>query len=252
MDKSRFFSSLRSDRTIFGSSLSQPQVTGTEVLVDTAASLGVSVHHLANMLAQVYHETGSYMYPIKETVYGSHADKNPSDATVIQRLDRAWANGQLSWVKTPYWRDGWFGRGQIQITHKVNYEKVGKRIGVDLVGNRDLALNPNVSAMIVVVAMMEGLFTGKKLPDYNFPSALDNPVSTNPRRIVNGQDGTDATIAKYHRAFYDALVGAGYDQAPVQPAPQPEPVAPSPTPRPRSRIIADIRALLDELEAIGD
>lgn len=222
MNRAAFFAALRSG-PLFGNRLLQQQVEGTEALIDAAERHGVSnIHHVANILAQVYRETGAYMLPIKETVYASHKDKNPSDATVIARLDAAFAKGQLSWVKTPYWRDGWFGRGPIQLTHKANYERMGRRMGVDLVGNRDLALEKSIGADIAVIGMSEGLFTGKKLGDYNFPAALDASPSSNPRRIVNGVDGTDVEVAGYHRAFVSALQAAGFGSQPeiiVRPIP---------------------------------
>jgi predicted chitinase len=228
-------------------------VIGTEAIVDAAINHRiVEPHHVANMLAETYHETGGYMFPIKETVYASHKDKNPSDATVIARLNKAWAAGQLSWVKTPYWKDGWFGRGQIQLTHEKNYLKAGTAIGVDLVKNPDKMLDPKVSAEVVVIGMRDGLFTGKKLSDYNFPSALAADVDENPRRIINGKDGTDGDVAKYHKVFYDALIKAGYSLPDVPPVTKPvEPVEP-PTPvRTRSVVIAEIEALLAELKSLG-
>lgn len=231
MDREAFFSTIRSG-PLFGSRLRQEHVTGTEALLDASAKYFIyNAHHVANILAQVYHETGSYMMPVKETVYASHTNKNPPDSTVIARLNNAFAKGQLSWVRTPYWRTGWFGRGQIQITHEANYRKLGDRIGVDLVGNRDLALDPRISAEIAVVGMAEGLFTGKKLSDYNFPAALDAPPSRHPRRIVNGQDGTDASISRYHKAFHDALLSGGWIVTPPQePIPDPSPPEVDPLP----------------------
>lgn len=225
MDHAKFFAGLRA--SLFKGGLSQPQVDGINAILDSCRRNRVTdAHHVANILAQVYHETGGYMSPIKETVYASHKDKNPSDATVISRLNTAFARGQLSWVKTPYWRDGWFGRGMIQITHKANYEKLGRRLGVDLVGKRDLALDPKISADIAVVGMSEGMFTGRRLSNYSFPGALTAAPGNNPRRIVNGQDGTDAKVAGYHRAFHSALVAAGFTgavtptgHAPSAPAP---------------------------------
>jgi hypothetical protein len=59
--------------------------------------------------------------------------------------------------------------------------------------------------------MTRGLFTGKKLSDFDFPKALTAKVPLNPRRIINGEDGTDGKIAKVHIFFYDALVKAGYN-----------------------------------------
>lgn len=210
-NRAEFYTDLKKSSGTFKGRLTTPQVAGIESLLNAAISHKVdNLHHVANMLAETHHETGGYMSPIKETVMPSSSNKNPSDATVITRLDNAWKKGQLPWVKEPYWRDGWFGRGQVQITHKDNYAKVGKAIGVDLVKTPDLALDPVISGEIVVVAMLEGLFTGKKLADFNFPTALNADVPHNPRRIINGKDGTDIEVAKTHRVFYNALVAGKY------------------------------------------
>ena len=145
MNRSLFYAVLRRSKVLFGSSLGQRQVDGMEALLDAAH--GLPVAYVGNILGQVYIETGGGMYPVKETVFANHRDKNPSDAKVIARLDRAFAKGQLTWVRVPYWRDGWFGRGQIQITHESNYRKLSPVVGVDLARNRDKALDPEISAL---------------------------------------------------------------------------------------------------------
>ena len=61
--------------------------------------------------------------------------------------------------------------------------------------------------------MREGMFTGKKLADFNFPQDLDNPPRTNPRRIVNGADGSDDNVRTHHMVFAAALEAAGWQQA---------------------------------------
>lgn len=203
MNRAVFFAAIRDD---FGGTLSQPTVEGIEALLDAGA--GLPLHHMANVLAQVRRETGGYMAPIKETVMPSHKDKNPTDAEVIRRLDRAFKAGKLPHVQTPYWRDGWFGRGQIQLTHRANYLRFG-------ISNPDDALRPHISASVAVGGMSMGMFTGKKLADYDFPAALSAPPRDNPRRIVNGVDGSDAEVARFHRQFADALAKAGWGDAPV-------------------------------------
>lgn len=141
-------------------------------------------------------------------------DTNPSDAEVIRRLDNAFAKGQLPWVKTPYWRNGEFGRGQIQLTHEANRLKFG-------ITNRDDLLKLEVSARVAVEGMSKGMFTGKKLADYKFPAALYAPAKLHPRRIVNGVDGSDAEVSASHIAFYEALLAAGYQPATATPSPAP-------------------------------
>lgn len=214
MNRTNFFDNLRTSTSVFGGKLTQPQVDGINSILDACEKYNVTnPHHIAHVLAHVYHETGKYMSPIKETVYRSSPNKNPTDAIVIKRLNTAYAKGQLSWVSSPYWKDGWFGRGQIQITHKNNYEKMGKKIGVNLVSNPSLALEIENSAAIAVLGMRDGEFTGKKLSDYEYPRALDADWQSHPRRIVNGKDGTDINIKLYHLSFYNALIDAGYKVA---------------------------------------
>lgn len=253
MNEKIFFDHIRPN--LFDGMLVTPQVVGINnlLLAYTALAPAPNVDHLAYILANVFHETGQWMSPIKETVMPHHTDKNPSDATVISRLDRAFAAGQLTWVKTPYWRDGFFGRGQIQITHRTNYKKIGDALGVDLVGNPSLALDPQVGARIAVYGMLSGAFTTRKLSDYNFPSAVDAAADKNPRRIVNGKDGTDKDIARYYRVFRQALINAGFGKVVegevVAPTPAPVPVTPK---RTRLVVLAEIEALLEELKSMGD
>lgn len=152
------------------------------------------------IFGQCHYEAENRLALVKETVYAHHADQNPSDATVAARLEAAWKRGQLPWVKTPYWRadangQHWFGRSFPQITHKANYEKLGREIGVDLVGNPDLALVPANAGRIAVAGMEKGLFTGWKLSDCR--------TRADYRRIVNG-DYRDTALQWKHGGLYDA------------------------------------------------
>lgn len=219
MNRQAFFGAIRPH---FGGTMSASQVAGMNALLDRGAHL--PLHHMANVLAQVRRETGGYMFPIKETVMPYHKDKHPSDAEVIRRLDAAFAKGQLKGVKKPYWRGGEFGRGQIQLTHEENRKKFG-------ITNRDDLLRPEVSARVAIEGMELGVFRGKKLADFDFPADLDNPPATNPRRIVNGQDGSDSEVAGFHRQFAAALRAAGWgDLAAPETSPAPSPYAPAASP----------------------
>lgn len=202
-NQTTFFSYIR--RAPFGGRLTQSQIDGITVILEQWAFYGLTDRRwLANILAQIFHETGGRMQPVRETFA-------TSDAQAKTRLETAWKAGKLGSVKTPYWRDGWFGRGGIQLTHRENYAALGKRLGVDLTGKPSLALDPVISARIAIVGMAEGLFTGKKLSDY-FGDSADDPQGA--RRIVNGTDKSKL-VAGYHKNFLDAIEAAS---GPIQKA----------------------------------
>lgn len=214
MDMTTFFAYAR--RAPFGGRLSQGQIDGMNALFRCWRSHKIpgsdNNRLLAYVLASVFHETAGRMLPVRETLAST-------DAGAIAALDRAWKAGKLKQVKTPYWRKGkngkaYFGRGDIQITHDYNYEKLGKRIGVDLVGNPSLALDVDISAEIAIVGMLEGLFTGKKLTAY-FNLKTDDPVGA--RAVVNGTDKAKL-IAGYYKSFLDALEAAALARFQGQPA----------------------------------
>lgn len=225
MDRKAFFDALRRRGSgLFGTSLSQGQVRGVEAILDEAERRGTPIFHLAAILSEVYHETGGQMQPVKETVYANSKDRNPSDATVIKRLDTAFAKGQLTWVRKPYWRQGWFGRGLVQVTHEDNYRKLGL--------SKESALDLKTSVRATFDGMERGLFTGKKLADYDYLVTRSPDVAGYKyyasRAIINGDTaGNGAMIASYAKAFEKALRDAGYTGKVPQPS-----AIPIPTPKP--------------------
>lgn len=208
-----FFGSVR--QSLFGGKLDPGQVEGCEAILK--ASAGMPRDHRAYLLATAFHETARSMQPIKETVMPHHKTKDPSDAEVIRRLDLAWAQGKLGQVKTPYWRDGWFGRGYVQLTHRENYARAGREMGIDLLGNPGLAMVPDHAAAILARGCAEGWFTGRKLADFGTYEAM--------RRVVNGTDRA-AEIAGHARAFEAALRLLPVERPPPDPAPAPIDIAP--------------------------
>lgn len=201
MNRETFFAYVRN--APFGGSLLTPQVDGMTAILDQWELSGASDDRwLAYMLATTFHETGTYMLPIKETVMPYQTNKNPSDATVIARLDAAYKKGTLK-VSKPYWRKdanglAWFGRGLVQITHRVNYDKFG------LGKNPSVALDMPVAIRILFDGMVKGMFTGLRLSDF-FNATTDDPIGA--RKIVNGTDKAKL-IAGYHKNFLDAITAA--------------------------------------------
>jgi len=205
----KFFNTIR--ETIFGGKLSQWQVDGIHRLLIAWAKYGDgNIQRGAKVFATATWETGRTMQPVKETQRGSVV---PSDTTVQARLDKAWAEGKLPWVKKNYWKDGYFGRGDVQLTHETNYAgparvAVLKEFGVDILTHPELALRGDISAFILVRGCLEGWFTGKKLSDYiddlDEPDAQDHEEYMEARRVVNGRDRAreiaDLAI-KWERAF---------------------------------------------------
>lgn len=57
------------------------------------------------------------------------------------------------------------GRGLIQLTGKANYEKFGKKLGIDLVSNPDLANDPEIAAKIAALYYAEKQKAGTNLAD---------------------------------------------------------------------------------------
>lgn len=84
----------------------------------------------------------------------------------------------------------YYGRGYVQLTWFDNYERFTKilyRLGfeVDLINNPDEALKPEIAALILVIGMRDGKFTGRDLDDYFDPIKSD---WYNARQIINGKD----------------------------------------------------------------
>lgn len=181
----------------------------TQLIIAEGRKRQLLRNQLAYVLATAFHETAHTMKPVRETLA-------TSDAQAISRLDAAWNKGQLKWVKTPYWRDGWFGRGYVQLTHKANYEKASIKLGVDLVSNPSKAMDPHTAAAVLVVGSKEGWFTGKKLSDY---ITLKTSDFVNARRIINGTDRA-SDIAAIARQYDADLKLAGYGE--VSPIPDRE------------------------------
>ncbi|PYB76920.1 glycoside hydrolase family 19 protein [Rhizobium wuzhouense] len=201
IDRAIVFAGLR--HAVFGGRMAQAQVDGIEAVLTRFSARGwADPRWLAYMLATAHHETAGTMQPVRETLAASNDE-------AVARLERAFRAGKLPTVKTPYWRpdaDGrsYYGRGLVQITHRENYARMSRVVGLDLVAEPDLALRLDVAATILLVGMTEGLFSGVRLADCFSGMKADWTAA---RKIVNGTDRAKP-IAATARIF-DAAIRAG-------------------------------------------
>lgn len=191
IDRERFYPVVRRH---FGR-LRQAQVDGFEAILaacerDAAAG---DERWASYILATAWHETGGRMEPVRETFAAT--DQEAVDRLMRTRYGKRYAfrhedNG-----------NAYYGRGFVQLTWRDNYRVMGQRLDLPLDDEPDLALEPGPAAAILVVGMVEGRFTGRRLDQY-FTATESNTVEA--RRIVNGLDRAHK-IAGYARKFYAAL-----------------------------------------------
>lgn len=104
--------------------------------------------------------------------------------------------------------DKYRGRSHVQLTGRSNYQKYTDILGIDLISNPDLVLQPNVSADIIVHGMMNGTFTGVGLRRYI--SGNGNGFFA-ARAVVNGDKnrtvpGTIITYGTLIKRYADGLI----------------------------------------------
>lgn len=192
LDLAEFFASVRV--SLFGNKLTTGQVQGIEAKLQAFQEAGYPVSWAAYALATSYHETARRMLPVREGLSASDA----------------WRRKHLRYY--PY-----YGRGDVQLTWRENYAKADRELGLRgaLLANLDLALDPDISARVMVRGMKEGWFSkDKKGVPYNLSRFLVNNEETlvnfrQARRIINLMDKADL-IAGYAIKFQTALKGAGY------------------------------------------
>ena len=183
-------------RPLFGGRLSQSQVDGLNALMTAINAARVTdPRWVAYMLATAFHETARTMQPIKES--GGQAYFNRRYDITGERPSLAKANGNI------YPGDGakFCGRGYVQLTWRINYERMGKIIGVDLVADPDKAMRPDIAADVMIIGMQQGRFTGRHLSEF-FNERLTDWIGA--RRIINGTDRAEL-IAGYAKVFLAAL-----------------------------------------------
>lgn len=203
-DRKTYFDSVRA--SLFGGKLSDEQVRGQEFKLARWEQFPLSndLRHLAYPLATAMHETGKRMYPCEEIGRGAGR-----------------AYGKID----PETKVGYWGRGDLQITHRYNYQRATDELALtgpdDLVWHPERALDPTISAAILYLGMRDGWFRKKKLSDFFSAEKNDaynarDIINADKRRTPGWSKGVSIgmLVKKYHEHFLTALQ-ASYRAEPV-------------------------------------
>lgn len=231
MNRAPFFAALRRRGSgVFGTSLSAAQVAVLDAILDQTR-WQMPRAHIAYIMATPYHETGTpRMVPSRESLnyspegllatFGRHRISE-ADARRLGRMAGRPANqreiGNIiyggEWGRKNLGNtqpnDGWLyrGGGMEHLTGRANFDRTGRAIGVDLLGNPDLMLRPEIAVRSIVTGMVAGRYTGRKLADYDSTRGYDFVAA---RAIINNDVAKNgAAIAGYARAFDAALAESG-------------------------------------------
>jgi putative chitinase len=204
MQFKRLFEELR--KGILGPTLDSGEVGGTETIVNSCKSTGWPISWAAYALATAYHETAHTMLPIKE--FGGYNYFMRMYDVTGNRPKMAAQYGNTS----PGDGAKYYGRGYVQLTWKINYEKAEKICGIiGLAKNPDLALVKENAAKIMISGMETGWFSPGNSCKKHLPAAGLASLGqfTSARKIINGTD-KNTLIATYAMRFQDALLKSGY------------------------------------------
>lgn len=195
MNRTAFFAALRGK--LF-KGFTQEQTNRLETILDEIKA--ADYHHpygIAYILATAHHESDKFKS------YREYGDENYFKKMYDIEGSRPRKARELGNINVG---DGakYAGRGAVQITGRTNYQKQGKKLGLDLENHPELTERDDIAARILVRGMMDGDFTGKKLDHYFTIETYD---FWGARRMINGTDKADL-IAGYAEHYLQALIAA--------------------------------------------
>lgn len=182
--------------------LTQNQVDGIRLLTEDIDRKcpGMSVQYAAYMMATVQRETGALFQPVRE---GFTKDNDHAVAAVTRLFEEGRIKHNYA-LPDPITGQNYYGRGVVQITSKDNYvkgdvmlkttypdvvEKIKEHnlLGeFSLVNDPDFALIPAVASALLIGGMLQGMYTGKKLSDFDNKGPNGSYAYIGARTIING------------------------------------------------------------------
>lgn len=147
------------------------------MLMDAAKKAGMQGKELAAFMAQMSHESDGFQ---KLSEVGGGSPKYGGGATFK-------------------------GRGFIQLTHDFNYRDMSKKLGVDLIGNPDLAADPKIATQVAIRYWMDNVRPKVKNWDdvFSHTKAINNPSAKDTSQ-VRGFEDRQARYNKYKNALAPA------------------------------------------------
>ena len=150
---------------------------GEPAIAKAGMDAGFKDDELAAFLAQVAHESGNFRY-VRE-IWGPTPDQRGYEGR------RDLGNTQPGDGKR------YMGRGYIQITGRANYRNYGRKIGMDLENNPELAEQPDVAAKIAVEYWKSAVrpMVGNDWSNvFKHSRAVNYPGATHPSQIRGMSD----------------------------------------------------------------
>jgi putative chitinase len=158
-----------------------------KILYQTAVAAGMQDTELAQFLAQCAHETKNFTTRredgSKEYFMKKYDKKyNPQNAAILGNVNPG---------------DGarYFGRGDIQLTGRDNYARVGRALGLDLINRPELAENPEIAAKIAVHFWQNRVVP--RVDNFADTAAVTRPIN---RRLA-GLDDRDEKFKGLHHVL---------------------------------------------------
>lgn len=180
MSRQKFYD--RVAKTLFKGSLPDWQRRPLDLLIDEGVKRGRLLTECAYVLATAYWETGRFKH-MEEIGRGRGRDYGASMLLIRGR--------QVTY----------HGRGFVQLTWLINYLRMERKLGIKIVDNPDLVMEPEIACQIIWQGMIDGDFTGQNLADYISDGEADYRGA---RKIINGTD-KDEEIAGFAIEFEAAL-----------------------------------------------